>query len=182
MPAEACALTIPMPWAEECGDLSVTREERSLLNAKRITIAGHAGNTGGKNAMAMRSRRSENSRAIKFAVVGGAGAVVNTLVLFLLSRWARLPLAPASTLAVELAAVCNYLLHDSWTFAARRPTFQRFAKFNVASLMGLALNVFTVWCLARLGLYFLMANLVGIAAGFTVNYAFSVSWVWGRAA
>jgi hypothetical protein len=34
----------------------------------------------------------------------------------------------------------------------------------------------------RLGLYFLAANLVGIAAGFTVNHAFGVSYVWGGAA
>jgi putative flippase GtrA len=134
------------------------------------------------NAMDMRIHRRKNSRIIKFAVVGGTGTVINTLALYLLYRWAGLPLAAASMLAVELAAVCNYLLHDSWTFATRRPSFQRFAKFNAASLLGLALNVFTVWCLTRLGLYFLAANLVGIAAGFTVNYAFSVSWVWGRAA
>ena len=108
--------------------------------------------------------------------------MLNTVALYLLYRWAGLPLAAASMLAVELGAVCNYLLHDSWTFATRKPTFQRFAKFNAASVMGLALNVFIVWCLTRLGVYFLAANLVGIAAGFTVNYAFSVSWVWERAA
>jgi putative flippase GtrA len=103
-------------------------------------------------------------------------------VLYLLSRWAELPLAAASALAAELAAVSTHLLDDSWTLAARTPTFPRFAKFNVAVLMGMALNVFTVWFLARLGFYFLAVNLPGIAIGFIVNYAFGVSWVWGRAA
>jgi hypothetical protein len=42
----------------------------------------------------------------------------------------------------------------------------------IPHLMGLALNVFTVWFLARLGLYFLAANLLGIAIGFIVSYAF----------
>ena len=134
------------------------------------------------NAIYTRIHRSKNSRMVKFAIVGGAGTVINMLVLYLFYRRAGLPLAAASMLAVELAAICNYLFHDSWTFAARTPSFRRFAKFNAASLLGLALNVFTVWCLARLGLYFLAANLVGIAAGFTLNYMFSVSWVWGRAA
>jgi putative flippase GtrA len=134
-----------------------------------------------KNAAVMHTIRRKNSRIVKFAVVGGTGAVINTLALYLLYRWAGLPLATASMLAVELAAVSNYLLHDNWTFATRVPSFQRFAKFNAASLLGLALNVCTVWCLTRLGLYFLAANLVGIAAGFLVNYAFSVSWVWRAA-
>jgi putative flippase GtrA len=134
------------------------------------------------NAMYMRIHRSKSSRILKFAIVGGTGTAINMLVLYLLYRWAGLPLGAASMLAVELAAICNYLFHDSWTFAARSPSFQRFAKFNAASLLGLALNVFAVWFLARLGLYFLAANLVGIAAGFTLNYMFSVSWVWGRTA
>jgi len=125
---------------------------------------------------------NRTGRLTKFVVVGGIGTVLNTLALLLFSRWVGLPLAAASALAVEIAAVSNYLLNDSWTFAARTPTFRRFAKFNVAVVMGLALNVFTVWFLTRLGLYFLAANLVGIVAGFSVNYAFSVSWVWGRAA
>jgi dolichol-phosphate mannosyltransferase len=121
-------------------------------------------------------------RLAKFVVVGGVGTAINTLALLLLSRWARLPIAAASALAVELAAVSNYLLNDSWTFAARSPTLRRFAKFNIVALIGLALNVFTVWFLVRQGLFLLAANLAGIVAGFTVNYAFSVSWVWGRAA
>lgn len=136
-----------------------------------------------RNAIFLRSAgRNGVGRLTKFVVVGGVGTAINTAALLLLSRWAGLPLAAASALAVELAAVSNYLLNDSWTFAERAPTFRRFAKFNITALMGLALNVFTVWFLVRLGLFFLTANVVGIVAGFTVNYAFSVSWVWGRAA
>ena len=134
-----------------------------------------------KQIMVRSGTASKNSQVIKFVVIGVIGTAINTVVLYLLSWWAGLPLAVDSALAVELAAISNYLLNDSWTLAARTPTFRRFAKFNVAVLMGLALNVFTVCFLARLGLYFLVANLLGIATGFIVNYAFSVSWVWGRA-
>jgi putative flippase GtrA len=121
-------------------------------------------------------------RALKFAVVGGAGIVINTSALYVFSRWARLPLVLASVLAVELAAIGNYLLNDTWTFAVRSPSIRRFAKFNAAALLGLALNVLSVWLLTGLGLYFLAADLIGIAAGFAANYALSVRWVWGREA
>lgn len=121
-------------------------------------------------------------RALKFAVVGGAGVVINTSALYAFSRWARLPLVLASALAVELAVISNYLLNDTWTFAVRAPSLRRFAKFNAAALLGLALNVLSVWLLTGLGLYFLAADLVGIAAGFAANYALSVRWVWGRGA
>ena len=128
------------------------------------------------------SGRTGTRRVLKFAIVGGTGVAVNTSVLYALSRWAGLPLVAASVLAVELAAISNYLLNDTWTFAIRAPSLGRFAKFNVASLVGLALNVLCVWLLTRLGLYFLMANFIGIAAGFATNYTFSVRWVWARAA
>lgn len=126
------------------------------------------------------SSRLSTSRILKFAVVGGTGVIINTSVLYVLSRWAGLPLVAASALAVELAAISNYLLNDTWTFGVRSPSLWRFAKFNTASLTGLALNVLSVWLLTRLGLNFLMADLVGIAAGFAANYAFSVRWVWGQ--
>jgi putative flippase GtrA len=126
--------------------------------------------------------RLRTARIFKFAVVGGAGVIINTSVLYLLSRRAHLPLVAASALAVELAAIANYLLNDTWTFAVRSPSLRRFAKFNTASLAGLALNVLSVLVLTRLGLYFLVANLVGIAAGFAANYTLSVRWVWVREA
>lgn len=114
--------------------------------------------------------------------VGGTSIAISTSALFLLAQEARLPLVVASVLAVELAAAVNYLLIENLMFTCRKPTFWRFAKFNVASLMGLALNVFAVWFLARLGLYFLAANFMGITAGFTVNRAFDVPYVWGGTA
>lgn len=119
-------------------------------------------------------------RLLTFAIVGGIGAVINVSVLYMLSRWAALPVSVASALSVELAAISNYLFNDTWTFGTRSPSLKRFAKFNVASLIGLALNVLCVWLLTRLGIYLLLADFIGIAAGFAVNYTFSVRWVWRR--
>lgn len=120
-------------------------------------------------------------RVAKFAVVGFAGILINMGVLYLLSRRLGLPLVLSSGVAVELAVISNFLLNSSWTFACQ-PSLPRFAKFNVASLAGLAVNVTAVWLLTRLGLYLLAADLIGAAVGFVVNYLFSVLWVWGRAA
>ena len=130
----------------------------------------------------IRFARLRTGRILKFAIVGGTGVIINVSVLYVLSRWVGLPLVATSALAVELAAISNYLLNDTWTFAVRSPSLGRFAKFNTASLAGLALNVLSVWLLTRLGLYFLVADLIGIAAGFAANYAFSVRWVWAREA
>lgn len=144
--------------AEETGGAWPTMNKPSIISATRLSTG----------------------RILKFAGVGGTGVIINTSVLYVLSRWAGLPLVAASALAVELAAISNYLLNDAWTFAERSPSLGRFAKFNTVSLAGLALNVLSVWLLTRLGLYFLVADLIGIAAGFAANYVFSVRWVWGQ--
>lgn len=118
-------------------------------------------------------------RVAKFVVVGFTGILISTGVLYLLSRRLALPLVLSSGVAVELAVISNFLLNSSWTFASY-PSLPRFAKFNAASLTGLAVNVAGVWLLSRLGLYLLTAELIGVAVGFAVNYLFSVLWVWDR--
>lgn len=121
-------------------------------------------------------------RLLKFGVVGATGVIINTTILYVLSRWLGLPLLLASAIAVEAAIVSNFFWNNRWTFACRSSSLARFAKFNVASLAGLSFNVAIVWGLTRTGLYFLIANLIGIGVGVAVNYACSVVWVWRRAA
>ena len=120
-------------------------------------------------------------RIAKFAVVGLTGILINMGVLYLLFRRLALPLVLSSGVAVELAVISNFLLNSSWTFACHA-SLPRFAKFNVASLAGLTVNVTAVGLLTRLGLYLLAADVIGVAVGFVVNYLFSVLWVWSRAA
>jgi len=119
-------------------------------------------------------------RLLKFGAVGATGVIINTSALYVLSRWLGLPLLLASAIAVELAIVSNFFWNNRWTFACRSSSLVRFAKFNAVSLVGLTLNVTIVWGLTRTGLYFLIANLVGIGVGVAVNYACSVAWVWRR--
>jgi putative flippase GtrA len=133
-------------------------------------------------AFTVLTERAKPGRAARFCLVGGTGVVINTAVLFLLSRGLGLPLPVSSAIAVELAIISNYMLNDRFTFAARRPSLRRLAKFNVTSLGGLGVNVVIVWLLTRRGVYFLAANLVGIAVAVVVNYTFSVAWVWRREA
>lgn len=120
------------------------------------------------------------SRVVRFAVVGGAGTVVNTAALYVLHRLLGVPLVAASAMAVEFAVVHNYLLNDWWTFAARAPSLRRFGKFNLSMLAGLAVNVLALWALVHGGVHLVTANLLAIGAAFSVNYASSALWVWGR--
>ena len=117
-------------------------------------------------------------RLAKFAAVGALGVLLNTAALYLLYEWLHLPLLVASAMAIELAVVNNYLLNDHWTFASHSRSVRRFVRFNVSSLGGVAINLAAVALLTAAGWHVLAADLVGIAAGFVVNFVLSSAWVW----
>ncbi len=127
-------------------------------------------------------RRAFLGRASKFLLVGGIGALVNSLALFLLFQRAHLPLVLASVLSAELAIIHNFCWNDRWTFRRTQLSLRRFAKFNLVSLAGLVITTCTLWLLAgHLGVYYLAANLLGIALATAWNFAVNVAWTWGGA-
>jgi putative flippase GtrA len=121
-------------------------------------------------------------RFTKFAVVGGGGVLLNSLVLYLLHQVLGMPVFLASAIAVEVAILNNYVWNDRWTFREQRPSRRRLAQFNVVSLGGLLITTGTVWLLAtEHGVYFLVANLIGIGLATGWNFGVNVAWTWGHA-
>lgn len=108
--------------------------------------------------------------------------LVNSLALLLLFQWVHLPLVVASVLSAELAIVNNFWWNDRWTFKRTQLSWQRFARFNLVSLAGLVITTGTLWVLVRqLGVYYLTANLLGIAVATAWNFVANSLWTWGGA-
>ncbi|WP_432975631.1 GtrA family protein [Dactylosporangium sp. CA-233914] len=112
--------------------------------------------------------------------------MVNNAALLVLHGLLGLALLPATVAAVELALVSNYVLHELWTFrgraapGGRRLSLSRFASYSLAGLAAMPVNVVVVQLLVALGLHYLPANLIGIVAGFGVNFAVSSKWIWSE--
>jgi putative flippase GtrA len=124
--------------------------------------------------------RSLLIRLSKFMLVGGTGVLVNNLTLLILFQWVHLPLLVASVLASELAIINNFYWNDRWTFKSTRISLSRFARFNLVSLSGLLITTGTLWLLvSHLGLYYLVANLLGISLAMVWNFAVNSRWTWG---
>ena len=109
--------------------------------------------------------------------------LVNSLALFLLFQWVRLPLVIASVLSTEIAIVNNFCWNDRWTFGRTHLSLKnRFALFNLVSLAGLVITTGTLWLLVRhLGFYYLAANLLGITLATAWNFVANSLWTWGGA-
>lgn len=118
------------------------------------------------------------TKLAKFSLVGGSGVVVNTAALYLFYQIGHLPLVMASLLAVELAIVNNFLWNDRWTFGQHALSPMRFLRFNLVSAGGLAITTGTLALVTSFGVYYLLANLLGISLATLWNFAFNVLWTW----
>lgn len=143
------------------------REERSQASPRwwRRILAEHGG------------------QFARFAVVGGAGVLVNTGVLALLVEIAGLAPLVAAGIATETAILTNFVLNDTWTFRGSGRRSSRLAsalRYNVYALGGLVITLATLAALTRLtGLHYLVANLIAIGAATIWNYAANARWTWG---
>ncbi len=121
---------------------------------------------------------------------------VNLGALWLLADVVQLPELASSALAVEASIVSNFLLNDVFTFRDRRARAragftERLVRYNLVSLVGLAIQVGT-FALARFvavhglhrealgGLKFL-AQMGGIALATAWNFAGNLRFTWTQA-
>lgn len=150
---------------------------------------------------------------VKFVIVGGVGFVIFQFFLFLvydapvfwflpsqdtstdlgLFTHSDIRLLIASIVAVEIAIICQFNLHDRWTFR-RRPRAgwigQRFIKFQVSSIMSPIIVVVTVNALTpalrdaagdesfigTLAPY--ISSAIGVLLGVAWNWTFNSLIIW----
>lgn len=98
------------------------------------------------NALApqrIREAHPEVKRFIKFAVVGGFGAILDVTVLTLLVFVFHMPDYLANLISVGCAVVSNFTWNTLWTFPESRGQNQihkHFAQFALVNLVGLGIN------------------------------------------
>jgi len=136
----------------------------------------------------MKARKYLNNinyfRLLKFAIVGGSGVVVNMFFLWLLTDIFDLYYLISSILAIEISIVNNFTWNYLWTWQDRKEggakeLFVRMVKYHVSVMFAALGN----WMLLGIfkeafGLHYLLANGIGIAGGFILNYTLSDRWVY----
>ena len=129
-------------------------------------------------------RSGELRRFIKFCLVGLSGVGVNLGLTWLLTESAGLYYVVSNAIGIETSIISNFLLNNYFTFADRnkpgaRALLGRLLKFNAASLVGLGINLGATWLFTdRLGLYYLLSNVIGIALSMLWNYLSNNWWTW----
>ena len=134
-------------------------------------------------------------KILRFGIVGGAGTVLNTLlVLAFLSLAGQIhDINPGGHMAATLAAIAawmvccvvNYLLNAAWTFRRWPPTWKLAGQYYLAALSAFLIQI----TLLNLLLFFIQAdrpvetavlNGVAVATGSLFNYVLASAWVFGK--
>jgi putative flippase GtrA len=132
---------------------------------------------------------------IRFAIVGGLGTVTNLALFYALVDLGEMGPLVGALVCFAVAVSQNYVLNELWTFATdgegegeRRGkgrgelAWSRYAKFVLASLLGLAVNAAVLAALIA-GFAFpllVIPQAVGILAGTAVNFLASRYVVFQR--
>lgn len=125
--------------------------------------------------------RLGNRRFVRFGVVGLIGVGVNVLILRIIHGEFGLFLPLASAITVEITIVTNFLLNNWWTFGERSISAHRFARYNLAALGGLAITTTVLTLLTtQVGIPYIAADLIGIAAATVWNFGTSTLWTWAQ--
>jgi len=128
----------------------------------------------------------EWKKIFKFGLVGISGILVNMSVLWYLTEFVGLYYLVSSLFAIELSIINNFIWNDLWTFKSgvlhkRSSRLQRLITFHVISVGGLVINWGVLYLLTSVvGVYYLIANLIGILLAFGWNFMMNRRVTWQR--
>jgi len=121
-------------------------------------------------------------RLQKFLLVGAIGLGVNQGALYALVQHAGLAVAMASPVAIVLSMIVTFILNERWTWQDRGGgrILHRALLYGSINSGGLLINWLTLVSLHRIGLDYLIANLVGAGIAAVWNFSLNNALTWRR--
>jgi putative flippase GtrA len=125
---------------------------------------------------------SVSRRFQKFLLVGAIGLAVNQAVLFALVALVGATVAVASPIAILLSMIVTFTLNERWTWHDRGSgrVLHRALLYGSINSGGLLINWVTLVSLDRVGVNYLLANLVGAGIAAVWNFSLNHALTWRR--
>jgi len=131
-----------------------------------------------------RLRLATNHSLIQFLAVGASGLVVNNLALAAFTEFAGLHYLLSAVVATQVSTLWNFGLTERWVFG-QRPTEHSFLRRLISymllnNLMLLLRGPILSFTVERLGVHYLLSNLISLFALTLLRYAVADQWIWGK--
>ena len=125
---------------------------------------------------------SVTRRFQKFLLVGAIGLAVNQVVLFALVALAGATVVVASPIAILLSMFVTFALNERWTWHDRGSgrILHRALLYGSINSGGLLINWVTLVSLDRVGVNYLLANLIGAGIAAVWNFSLNHALTWRR--
>jgi glycosyltransferase involved in cell wall biosynthesis len=134
----------------------------------------------------LRLRLETNQSFIRFLVVGISGLLVNSLVLAAFTEFAGLYYLVSAVVATQASTLWNFGLTEAWVFGGRkseRPFFVRLVGYLFMNNLLLLLRApLLALMVSKLGIHYLISNLVSLFSLMLVRYFIADKWLWTEAA
>jgi putative flippase GtrA len=131
-----------------------------------------------------RLRLGKDPSFIRFLTVGASGILVNNLALVLFTELFSIYYLISAVLATQVSTLWNFGLTERWVFGQRKqekPLLRRIATFFLLNnLMLLLRGPILSLMVERLGVHYLLANLISLFALTLARYFVADQWIWGR--
>lgn len=123
------------------------------------------------------------SSLFRFSVVGFLGTLTNLTIFYLCSNFIHLSINISSISSFAVAVTQNYLLNHLWSFkkvTTGKPNISSYIKYVYVNIFSLLLNLLVLDVLVYFSVNSLLAQVIGILCGLSINYAGSYFFVFMR--
>lgn len=157
---------VPITWEAD---------DDSAVNAARVGAELFGGLLRLKGEELLGSRYDSTAKYVRFAVVGGFGAILNTIVLYMLTDIFGLYYLLSAAVAIETAIVTMFFLNNWFTFDNGKSGLGRIVdgimRSNLVRAVGIGVQLGTLYALTEfVGIYYLVSNIVAIFIASIFNF------------
>ena len=123
------------------------------------------------------------NKLIRFAFVGASGAVINLLILWILTDFGHLFYLLSALIAIEISILWNFFFNTKLTFNYKFESMRNFLnsaiKYHMTSFVGILINLSVLLSLTELiNMNYIMSEIIAILLAFGVNYILSIKYIW----
>ncbi len=118
-------------------------------------------------------------KGFKFSAASVAGLVLENVFLVVLVELADSPLIAAKLVGAEISIAFMFLLNNRFTYeGSPGSVLTRFLKSNAVRAGGVLIATAVLKIGVSLGVWYLLANIIGVCVGFVFNYGFETLYTW----
>ncbi|MFC0431223.1 GtrA family protein [Kutzneria buriramensis] len=117
---------------------------------------------------------------VRFLVVGGLSAGVDTGVVFVLHGLLGVDPQPAKMVSTVVAFFFNFTLNRMWSFGSSLPAGKQLVYYGILAVANWGFGVIVFPWLVSLGVQYVIANLLTIGVASILNYIGYRYWVFRK--